>query len=439
MFEFRRGISAKGCIAMRLPSEDSPDRAASRCPVTGLGAEFNPFVDPYLARPYPFWLRARTEEPVFYSPEIDYWVVTRYEDVKAIFADPKTFSASNVQNPIAPLSPKVVAILREGGFGAVPAMSNADPPTHTRIRKFTGQAFTPRRVAKLETDIRAIVTQFLDQIEPRHSADLVRDMAYELPVLVLFIFLGMPAADVPRVKSWAKNRLMLTWGHLSEAEQITEAMGLLEYWRYSLRHVERLIENPPDNFVGDLIRARAGDDRILSIAEIATVVYGLLIAGHETTTSLTASAVVNLLEHRAAWDELCANPALIPNAIEEILRYDTSVITWRRRAVRAVEIGGIKIPENANLLLAIGSANRDDAEFPHSNEFDIHRGNAKEHLAFGFGIHYCFGAPLARLELKVILEELTRRIPAMRLAPNQAFIYSPNISFRGPQRVLVEW
>ena len=148
---------------------------------------------------------------------------------------------------------------------------------------------------------------------------------------------------------------------------------------------------------------------------------------------------MNLLEHRAAWDELCANPALVSNAIEEILRYDTSVITWRRRTARAVEIGGVKIPENANLLLAIGSANHDEAEFPRSGEFDIHRGNAKEHLAFGFGIHYCFGAPLARLELKIILEELTRRIPEMRLVPNQAFTYSPNISFRGPQRVLVEW
>ena len=283
------------------------------------------------------------------------------------------------------------------------------------------------------------MTQYIDDIAPRGRADLVRDMVYELPVLVLFMFLGMPAADTLRVKSWAKNRLMLTWGRLSEAEQISEAQGLLEYWRYSRRHVVRLLENPPDNFVGDLIRARAGDDRILSIDEIASVVYGLLIAGHETTTSLAGSAVVNLLERRDAWDELCANPALIPNAVEEILRYDTSVITWRRRATRSVEIGGVAIPENANLLLALGSANHDQGQFPHPDQLDIHRPNAKEHLAFGFGIHYCFGAPLARLELKVLLEELTRRIPRMRLVANQTFTYSPNISFRGPRKVLVEW
>jgi cytochrome P450 len=154
---------------MRLPVEsDKPnERATGACPATELGARFNPFQDPYLAEPYPFWARARTEEPVFFSPEIGYWVVTRYADVKAILADPKTFSASIAQSPIAPLSPKVIARLREGGFGAVPVMSNLDPPAHTRIRKFTSQAFTPRRVALLETKVRAIVTRFIDTIEPR--------------------------------------------------------------------------------------------------------------------------------------------------------------------------------------------------------------------------------------------------------------------------------
>ncbi len=426
---------------MRIPSESEQAKrsGAQTCPVSGIGAEFDPFRDPYLSDPYSFWARARREEPVFYSPEIDYWVVTRYRDVKAIFADPKTFSASIVQNPIAPLSPKVVAMLREGGFGAVPAMSNADPPVHTRIRKFTGQPFTPRRVAHLEADVRRIVTRYLDSIVPRGRADLVRDMVYELPVLVLFIFLGMPEEDVPRIKSWARNRLMLTWGNLPEEEQLKEAAGLLEYWRYSKQHVEKLLDNPPDNFVGDLIRGRGGDDRVLSIDEIATVVYGLLIAGHETTTSLSATAIVRLLEHREAWEAICADPSLIPNAIEEVLRFDTSVITWRRRATREVEIGGVKIPPDAKLLLALGSANHDESEFPDSRRFDIRRANAKDHVAFGFGIHYCFGAPLARIELTVILQELSRRIPGIRLVANQKFEYSPNISFRGPKRVLVEW
>jgi cytochrome P450 len=413
--------------------------SAGGCPVTGIGREFDPFVDPYLADPYPFWLRARQSEPVFYSPELDYWVVTRYEDIKAVFADPKAFSASIAQTPIKPLAPEVVALLQQGGFRAKPVMSNADPPVHTRIRKYTWQAFTPKRIAQLEPEVRRLVTRFLDQIEGAGRADLVRQMFYELPVLVLFIFLGMPEEDVARVKTWSRNRLMLTWGRLSDEQQRAEAAGLLEYWKYTEAYVQGLVAGPPDNYVGDLLRASHQSPNELSVHEIVNVVYGLLIAGHETTTSMSSNAVVTLMQHREAWERLCADPALIPNAVEELLRFDSSVITWRRKALKAVEIAGVPIPEGANLLLALCSGNRDDAHFPDPERFDVHRENARTHLSFGFGIHYCLGAPLARLELKVILEELTRRLPSLRLTPGQAWAFPPNTSFRGPAQLWVEW
>ncbi len=412
---------------------------ADSCPVTGIGREFDPFVDPYLADPYPFWLRARESEPVFYSPELDYWVVTRYEDIKAIFADPKVFSASNAQTPIKPLSPQAVQMLQAGGLKTKPVMSNADPPVHSRIRKSTWQAFTPKRIAQLEPEVRRIVTRFLDRFAHTGKADLVREMFYELPVLVLFIFLGMPEEDVARVKTWARNRLMLTWGRLSDEQQMIEAKGLLEYWKYTEAFIEPLLANPPDNYVGDLIRISQKDESELSVHEITNVVYGLLIAGHETTTSMSANAVVTLMRHREAWDRLCADPTLIPNAVEELLRFDSSVITWRRKTLKAVEVAGVSIPEGANLLLALCSGNRDDAHFPAPDRFDIGRENAKTHLSFGFGIHYCLGAPLARLELKVILEELTRRLPALRLLPDQKWAFPPNTSFRGPSELWAEW
>jgi cytochrome P450 len=145
------------------------------------------------------------------------------------------------------------------------------------------------------------------------------------------------------------------------------------------------------------------------------------------------------MRHRDAWERLCADPSLIPNAVEELLRYDSSVITWRRRARRAVEIAGMTIPEGANLLLALCSGNRDDAHFPEPDRFDIDRENARNHLSFGFGIHYCLGAPLARLELNVVLEEITRRMPSLRLVSDQRWEFSPNTSFRGPMRLPVEW
>jgi cytochrome P450 len=414
-------------------------RRTAQCPVTGLAAEFDPFVEPYLSDPYAFWIRARAAEPVFYSPDIDYWVITRYEDIKAIFADPKTFSAANAQTPIRPLAPEVVQMLQAGGFGAKPVMSNADPPDHTRIRKYTWQAFTPKRIAQLEPEVRRLVTRFIDRLLGEHRADLVREMFYELPVLVLFIFLGMPEQDVERVKTWARNRLMLTWGRLSDEQQMIEARGLLDYWKYTEAYVQHLATNPPDNYVGDLLRANAADPNELSIREIVNVVYGLLIAGHETTTSMAANAIVTLLQQRPAWERLCADPTLIANAVEELLRIDSSVITWRRKALRAVEVAGISIPAGANLLLALCSGNRDDAHFPEPDRLDLDRANAKTHLSFGFGIHYCLGAPLARLELRVILEELTRRLPALRLVADQHWAFPPNTSFRGPAQLLVEW
>lgn len=412
---------------------------AGACPVTGIGREFDPFVDPYLADPYPFWLRARRSEPVFYSPELDYWVVTRYEDIKAIFADPKVFSAANAQTPIKPLSPQVVQMLQAGGLKAKPVMSNADPPVHSRIRKSIWQAFTPKRIAQLEPDIRRIVTRFLDRIEAAGQADLVREMFYDLPVLVLFIFLGMPEEDVARVKTWARNRLMLTWGRLSDEQQMIEAKGLLEYWKYTEAFIDQQLSDPPDNYVGDLIRISQQDANELTVHEITNVVYGLLIAGHETTTSMSANAVMTLMRQREAWDRLCADPVLIPNAVEELLRFDSSVITWRRKTTIAVEVAGVAIPEGANLLLALCSGNRDDAHFAEPDRFDISRENAKTHVSFGFGIHYCLGAPLARLELKVILEELTRRMPGLRLMPGQKWTFPPNTSFRGPSELWAQW
>jgi len=424
---------------MRIDDQSSAVDSAQRCPVTDLGRDFNPFVDPYLADPYAFWLRARQAEPVFYSPELDYWVVTRYADIKAIFADPGTFSASIAQTPIRPLAPAVVQMLQSGGFRTKAVMSNADPPEHTRIRKSTWQAFTPKRVAQLEPEVRRLVTRFIDRIEGAGRADLVRQMFYELPVLVLFIFLGMPEEDVARVKTWSRNRLMLTWGRLSDEQQMSEAKGLLEYWKYTEAYIQGLVDNPPDNYVGDLIRISQRNESELTIHEITNVVYGLLIAGHETTTSMSANAIVTLMQHRDAWERLCADPALIPNAVEELLRFDSSVITWRRKAVRAVDVAGVPIPEGAKLLLALCSGNRDDAHFARPETLDLERENARTHLSFGFGIHYCLGAPLARLELKVVLEELTRRLPSIHLVPDQPWTFPPNTSFRGPAQLWVEW
>jgi cytochrome P450 len=172
---------------------------------------------------------------------------------------------------------------------------------------------------------------------------------------------------------------------------------------------------------------------------VTTVIFQMFFAGHETTVNATAGGMRALLEHRAQWEALCSDPALIPNAVEECLRYAPSVPAWRRVTRRPVTIGGVEVPADARLLVALGSANRDAAQFPNGETFDIHRSNAREHVTFGFGRHHCLGADLARMEMRVILEELARRLPGLELDPGQQYQYSPNTSHRGPEHVFVHW
>jgi cytochrome P450 len=412
----------------------------SQCPVTGssLAEIFDPFD---LTDPYPFYERARREEPIFYSPQLKYWVVTRYEDIKAIFKDPLTFSAEIAQSPYRPLSDKIRQILKEGGYEGASGLSARVPPDHTRLRQFVNKAFTPRRVASLEPFIREMTNGMIDRFSHDGQADLVSQLVYDLPALVIFTLLGIPKEDVPHVKQWTKSRILLTWGNLPLAEQEHHARQLVKYWQYCVRLVQERHEAARrfDDLPGDLVWIYKEGDRSITLHEIATLCYGQLIAGHETTTGLSALGLKNLLTYREQWEKICQNPDLIPHAIEEILRYSPSVFAWRRRVKKPVQMGGISLPEGANLLLVLGSANRDEAQFVEPQKLDILRENAKDHLSFGFGIHYCLGASLARLELKIILEELTRYLPHMRLMEGQVFEYGPNTSFRSPLHVWVEW
>jgi cytochrome P450 len=404
-----------------------------------LGERFDPFHDPYLADPYPFFAEAQTATPVFYSPLLDYWVVTRYHDIRQVFQTPQRFSAVNALAPIQPICPAAGHILTEGNFRPVQTLTNNDPPAHTRVRRLANVAFTPRRVAAMEPFVRELTVRFVTERLASGQADLVRDLAWELPALVIFRVLGIPDDDVARVKAGAESRLLFMWGRPTEAEQIQLAHGMAAFWRYAEALVADRAREPRDDFTSDILLARDGDAPALTPPEVTTIVYGLLMAGHETTTSLLGNAFRQLLTERHAWEEICQHPTLIPNAIEEVLRLDTSVITWRRKTTQAVDIGGVAVPANANVLLLLGAANRDPAVFDNPDRFDIHRGNAKDHLSFGHGPHFCLGAPLGRMEARVVLEELSARLPQLRLVPGQTLRFQPNTSFRGPLSLLVEW
>ena len=252
---------------------------------------FNPFAEAYLDDPYPQFGSLRASTPAFYAAEIDHWVVTRYRDIKQIFQSPRLFSAANALNPIKPFCPEAQRVLSGQGFAPVPSLPNNDPPSHTRIRRLANVAFTPRRVAQMETFVRDLVRRFLDSRFDSGHADFIRDLAWELPALVVFRVLGIPDDDVIRVKAGSESRLLMMWGRPSDEEQVRLARGMGDFWNYSAGLVQARSAEPRDDLTSDLLAARAGDEATLSHAEVTTVVYGLLLAGHETTTALLGNAL----------------------------------------------------------------------------------------------------------------------------------------------------
>jgi len=383
---------------------------ANGCPVTALGESFNPFTDPYISDPYTFLAHARQEEPIFYSPQIDHWVVTRYEHVQTMLYDTEVYSSRNAQSPIKAWPQEAVEMFQAQNFNIVPYLTNNDPPSHSNVRRFLQNAFTPKRVAWIEPRVRELVRAAIDAITEQGTkssgrVELVETLLYETPARVLFTFLGVPDDDLERVKEWSEGRAVLTWGKLPDDEIMERMPTFIEYLRYCFDKV--------DEMEARYLAGTAGEDY--------------------------TSELIQRLQHRASWDELCADPKLIPNAVEEIIRHESGVISWRRVAKRDVTIEDITIPKDAQILVMLGAANRDEAHFKDAETFDIHRPNAKQHLSFGHGNHYCLGAPLARLELRIFLEELTQRLPLLRLVPDQDYEYSPNTSHRGPTTLWVEW
>ena len=410
-----------------------PVNVASKCPFS---AAFDPLD---LSDPFALLAQARREAPVFYSPEIDYWVVTRYADIKAIFRDHETYTAANTITPIAPFSDAVQRMLAGGDYTPEPVLSNNVPPSHTRIRTLVNRLFTPRRMKSFAPAIRDIAEHGVACLINQSPVDIVAELTYEYPAHVLFHVLGVPAADVPQVKAWAGDRIRLYYGRPTAAEQIEMTKNLVPFWRYVVDLVAEKDREPQNDLTSDLIRMRDGDDSVLTLNEIASCMITLLVAGHETTTAQINNTLLHLLSQREHWEALSRAPETIPQMLEEMMRFDPSVCAWRRLAVKPSTVAGVEIPPGANLLLMLNSANRDDAVFPKPDLIVTTRDNLKDHLAFGYGIHYCVGAPLARLEMAILLETLTRALPELRLLPGQQLKYTRNISFRGPESLWVAW
>jgi hypothetical protein len=285
--------------------------------------------------------------------------------------------------------------------------------------------------------VRATTISLLSSVAGEPRFDLVATLTFPLPATTIFTLMGVPAADVPRLKQWAGVRAGLGWGRPAPEEQIELASQMAAYRGYLRELVALRMDEPGDDLTTDLVAIHREDPERLTPEEIASILFSLSFAGHETTNNLIGNTVRRLLEERSRWEALVADSTLIPTAVEETLRFDTSVPAWRRMTKRPTTLSGVQLPEGAKLLLWLGAAGRDPAVFADPDCFDLTRPNARHHLAFGKGIHFCLGANLARLEATIALEELTARFPRLRLVPDRQLRFHPN-AFRGPQQLWVE-
>ena len=263
----------------------------SACPHSDIAAAFDPLD---LRDPFPLLAEARMRQPVFYSPAIDYWVITRHATVKAILRDHHTYSAANTITPIVPFSDAVKQALAAGDYKPEPVLSNNVPPSHTRIRALVNRLFTPRRMKSFAPVIRQIARDAVAALDAP-PVDIVAALTYTYPAQVLFAVLGVPAADVPQVKAWAGERIKLYYGRPSPAEQLEMTADLVPFWRYVVALVADKARSPQDDLTSDLIRLRNGDDSVLTLNEIASCMITLLVAGHETTTAQLTNALLHLL------------------------------------------------------------------------------------------------------------------------------------------------
>jgi cytochrome P450 len=403
---------------------------------TDAAIPFDPTTPEQRENPFDVLALARREQPVFYAPALDLWVVTRHEDVLAVLKDHRTFSSTGaLKSSSASLSGEVLEVLAEGHPG-MPYIIELDPPLHDRIRGLVTRAFTPRRILELEPRIESISSELIDELAPRGRAEIVEAFAWPLPLRVLGELFGFPRDDLEQIHRWGLDWLLLQQERPLE-QQLAHARGLVELQRYCVAAVEERRERPSDDLLGALVAANDGADDPLGTVEVAGLPLDLMVAGHVTVTR----AIGSVLDRMFTEPELHApllDPERAPKAIEEILRLESPAQGLFRVTTRQVELGGAVLPAGARVMAHFASANRDACVFADADAYRPERGDIGAHVAFGKGIHFCIGAPLGRLELRVALPMLLRRLPGLRPGPRPP-VREPVFFARGFTSLDVEW
>ena len=403
-----------------------------------LGAAFDP-LHIQVELPYDFYARVRQEEPITFNPIFNAYLVSRYDDIRSILSKPDLFSSKNALPLLSPTqySPETIAELRKGYPLAISIIAS-DGARHTRLREPSQKAFSPARVRAIEPAIRAIAHKLIDRFIHDGQAEIISQFAYLLSLEVIFTILGIPQQDLPTVKQQCEAEIKLLFLPLPPEEQVACARQFVALQHYYARLIAERRQHPGEDLISDLVRHSAAGEEPSSDTDLVNQINDLLIAGHETTTHTIGNGLGLLLEESTRWQSLCEHPEHIPSTVEEILRLRSPAMGFMRTTTQEVTVGGITMPPDTNLLLIYASGSRDESRFPQASEFAMLR-QPNPHLGFGYGVHSCVGAPLARPEVRIAFEVLTQRIPNMRLLPNQQFEYNFSFVTYGYKQLYIQW
>jgi cytochrome P450 len=394
--------------------------------------QFNPMDPEFVADPYPMYHRLRAEDPVHRSP-LGFWVLTRYADVMAMLRDPRL-----IKEPIAAF------VAARFGMAAPPpglglSMLDRDPPDHTRLRGLVSKAFTPRALEGLRSHIQKIVDDLLADAAGKGEMDLIEEFAYPLPVRVICEMLGVPVKDHERFKQWGLDiargldAIMLPPDSEVGQRSVSGRRALAGYFRELIAGRRAA---PRDDMLSALIAAEEAGDKLNEEELLATCIL-LLVAGHETTVNLIGNGTLALLRHPDELRKLRENPGLIGTAVEELLRFDGPVQRTARIPSEDITLGGQTIGKGEMVMPFLGAADRDPAQFPDPDRLDITRADNR-HIAFGMGIHFCLGAPLARMEGQIAINTLLARLPKLALATDRPQ-FRQSLTLRGLETLPVSF
>jgi cytochrome P450 len=416
-----------------------------------MNIQYTPFSEEVRANPYPFYADLRRHAPVYFVEQVGAWAVSRYEDVRFVLTHPELFSSDAMRTmfvssrigPDAVSDPetaeRLLAIASALPFSPEEMLQSrnlisTDPPQHEVMRKIVSRGFTPRRIASSEERVRAVVDSCMAKLRGGRTFDLVADLAIPVPTVIIAEMLGVEPERHADFKRWSDIVISQSTGsgRGRSFKQTGYVEMIREFSRYLLSIIEARRREPGDDLVTTLVVAQE-EEGTLTPMEVVVFALLLLVAGNETTTNLIGNAVNVLLDHPEQLERVRSERSLVPNLVEETVRYEGPIQFFFRRACQEVSLDGTKLPANAIVMPLLGSANRDEAQFSRADVFDVTR-DTSGHLGFGLGAHYCLGAALARLEARIALEALLDELPKLQRLHDK-IEYADSFLVRGPHRL----